>query len=66
MRRIRILASAAAAVALFIFTLAIRQHLINRHQKVLAQLQAQFSNEEKQKKTFQAMVRHGGDARAAA
>ncbi len=63
MRRIRILAGAAAAVALFIFTLAIRQHLINRHQKVLTQLQAQFSAEDKQRKTFQAMVRHAGVVR---
>lgn len=63
MRRIRILAGAAAAVALFIFTLAIRQHLINRHQKVLTQLQTQFSAEDKQKKTFQAMVRHAGVVR---
>ncbi len=63
MRRIRILAGAAAAVALVIFTLAIRQHLINRHQKVLTQLQTQFSTEDKQKKTFQAMVRHAASVR---
>lgn len=63
MRRIRILAGAAAAVAMVIFTLALRQHLINRHQKVLTQLQTQFSNEDKQRKTFQAMVRHAGVVR---
>lgn len=63
MRRIRILAGAAAAVAMVIFTLAIRQHLINRHQKVLTQLQTQLSNEDKQKKTFQAMVRHSSAVR---
>lgn len=63
MRRIRILAGVAAAVALVIFTAGIRQYLINRHKKVLTQLQAQLSNEEKQRKTFQTMVRHAGVVR---
>ena len=58
MRRIRILAGAAAAVALLVFTLAVRQYLINRHQKVLDQLRAQLTTEEKQRPTFQKMVRH--------
>ncbi len=58
MRRIRILAGAAAAVALLVFTLAVRQYLINRHQKVLDQLRAQLATEEKQRPTFQKMVRH--------
>lgn len=63
MRRIRLLAGAAAAVALFVFTLAIRQHLINRHKLVLTQLQTRFESENKQRKTFQAMVRHAGVVR---
>ncbi len=58
MRRIRILATVAAAVAFVIFTAGIRQYLINRHKKVLTQLQSQLSNEEKQRPTFQKMVRH--------
>lgn len=63
MRRIRILAGVAAAVALVIFTAGIRQYLINRHKKVLTQLQAQFENENKQRKTFQAMVRNASQVK---
>ncbi|NUN93337.1 MAG: hypothetical protein HUU04_06110 [Verrucomicrobiae bacterium] len=45
-------------MALVVFTLAIRQYLINRHQKVLDQLRTQLATEEKQRPTFQKMVRH--------
>jgi Tfp pilus assembly PilM family ATPase len=56
MRRIRILATAAALVALGVFTMAVRSHLIQKHEKVRLQLVAEAADAEKKLPIYRKMI----------
>jgi Tfp pilus assembly PilM family ATPase len=56
MRRIRILATAAALVALGVFTMAVRSHLIQKHEKVRLQLVAEVADAEKKLPIYKKMI----------
>jgi type IV pilus assembly protein PilM len=54
-RRLRVLAAAAAITALLVSTIGVRQYLLNQRKKVHRQLQAQVSREEKNRPTYRQM-----------
>ncbi len=56
MRRIRILATAAALVALGVFTMAVRSHLIQKHERVRLQLVAEVADAEKKLPIYKKMI----------
>ncbi len=56
MRRIRILATAAALVALGVFTMAVRSHLIQKHESVRLQLVAEVADAEKKLPIYKKMI----------
>ena len=56
MRRIRILSGIAAAVALVVFTLAVRSHLMQKHEKVRLQLAAELADADKRLPLYRKMI----------
>ena len=56
MRRIRILSGIAAAVALVVFTLAVRSHLMQKHEKVRLQLAAELADADKKLPLYRKMI----------
>ncbi len=60
MRRIRILSGIAAAVALIVFTMALRRHLIEKHEKVRRDLAAELAEAEKKLPIYRQMIRQAG------
>jgi Tfp pilus assembly PilM family ATPase len=57
LRRIRILAGIAAAAALFVFLVAMRTFLINRHERVRRELAAAVAEAEKKSPIYKQMIR---------
>lgn len=60
MRRIGILAAAAAAIALIVFTWAVRSHLMQKHETVRMQLAAELADAEKKLPIYRQMIRQAG------
>ncbi len=56
MRRIGILAAAAAAIALIVFTWAVRSHLMQKHETVRLQLAAELADAEKKLPIYKKMI----------
>ena len=56
MRRIRILSSVAAAIALGVFTWAVRRHLTEKHEKVRRDLAAELADADKKLPIYRKMI----------